>query len=201
MKKLAVLTIAATVLSACSEATPTAIHAEDASFNGATSVAADVLGTFNVGSGTGETFEYMGNNTNILCDAHGVAWNEQSGNAVPGQSKYCVLEGMTSYTVVWSARYIDNKSTTHLNFEHDVNVKKGNKGNVVGQGVTAWADVVLVGTTTVVGQARVDLTQYTGGRFVDDAEGYACLLKTPAVTLEYVVDGVTTTPALTSLCW
>jgi hypothetical protein len=203
MKKLAILALAVAALSACSETTPTAILAEDASLSKATSVAAEVLGSFSVGSGSGG-WQYLGENQNIECDRegfHGIAWNTQSGKIVPGQTKYCAQSGMTNYSVIWPARYVDNRSTTHLNFEDDVNVKEGNKGEVVGQGTTAWADVVIALSGEVVGQARVNLTQYTGGQFVGNHSGYACLRTTTAVTLEVVLGGLESTPTLSSLCW
>jgi hypothetical protein len=170
-------------------------------------VAAEVLGSFSEGSGTGE-WTYTGTNNNIYCaDATknvgqgSLAWNRNSGNRVPGEDEFCVQSGSTNYSVLWPARYVENRSTTHLNFEDDVNVKESSNRGVVGQGTTAWANVVVAGTTTVVGQARVDLTQYTEGSFVGNDDGFACLQQTPSARLEFVVGGDTTTPALASLCW
>jgi len=190
---------------ACSDSNPTGLLAPaDAYYAKATSVDAGVLGSFNVGDGTGD-FEYTGTNPNVDCNVEGFegrAINTQNGREIPDQSQFCVREGSVQYHVVWPARYVENKSTTHLNFDDGVNVHQTPNLGVVGQGWTDWAPVFEAGTTTQVGEARLDLSQYTQGWFGgnDDPDGIACLYQDPAVALEWR-DGEEEAPELGSLCW
>jgi hypothetical protein len=199
---LPVAALVAVGLVACSDSNPTGLLAPDAYDAKATSVDADVLGSFTSGEGTGD-YEYTGNVTGVYCKADGLAYQTVpifGEQRVPGQDQFCAQSGSTQYTVVWPARYVDNKSTTHLNFDEGANVHETPNLGVVGQGWTDWAPVFEAGTTTQVGEARLDLSKYTHGEFVPNAEGYACLLQDPAVTLEWR-DGEEDEPELGSLCW
>jgi hypothetical protein len=73
---------------------------------------------------------------------------------------YCELQGGgETYTFAWDARNVENRSTTHLMFTDDDNVRDAGSRGSVGQGTTPVAQVYK--GVDVVGTVTVDLTQFT----------------------------------------
>jgi hypothetical protein len=208
MRKITALPLAAIVavgLVACDTDSPSLLAPADFDAK-ATSVAADVLGSFNVGGLGG--WVYSGP-PGFTCDQFG---NVVSVGGVvvpnPPAGTTCTrAEGTTThYVVTWPARHVENKSSTHLNFSDDVYVRLTLNLGVIGKGETVWAPVFVFVDGALgaqVGEARLDLSQYVDGWFVGSyaEDGTACLLQDPTPSLQWKVDDIVTFPDVASLCW